>query len=79
MSEAKPPAPEFDIFLSYSRKDVETMHRVKRDLEAQGFRVWIDETGLPPGTPNWRRAIQKAIRTVRCLVVILSPDANDSQ
>jgi hypothetical protein len=34
----------------------------------------LDDT-LEPGTPAWERAISAAIRSTGCLVVILSPDA----
>ena len=66
------------VFLSYSRRDAETMHRVRDDLRAEGLIVWTDETGLEPGTPSWTKAIQQAIRVAGCMVVLLSPDAAES-
>lgn len=55
------------------------MRRLSQDLKANGFDVWIDESGLPPGTPEWTAAIEDAIEDAFCAVVILSPDAKESE
>ncbi|MBI5959253.1 MAG: SUMF1/EgtB/PvdO family nonheme iron enzyme [Chloroflexi bacterium] len=68
----------YHVFLSYSRADTEMMQRVKRDLEAEGLSVWIDQ-GIEPGTPDWQRSIETAIDNVRCLLVIFSPDSKQSR
>jgi hypothetical protein len=65
------------IFLSYSRKDTSMMQRMADDLRTAGMTVWVDDN-LEPGTPAWERSISAAIRTAGCLVVILSPDAEQS-
>ncbi|MBI5668534.1 MAG: toll/interleukin-1 receptor domain-containing protein [Chloroflexi bacterium] len=67
-----------EIFLSYSRKDSAIMHRLRNDLRAAGFTVWTDE-GIEPGTPSWKSEIENAIRACDCLVIIFSPDANNSR
>ncbi len=66
-----------DIFLSYSRKDNDFMPRTRDYLSAAGLSVWTDEN-LTPGTPAWTRAIEKAIREAKLFVIILSPDAKNS-
>jgi pSer/pThr/pTyr-binding forkhead associated (FHA) protein len=66
-----------DIFLSYSRKDRETMLRIRTDLRISNISVWTDEN-LTPGTPLWRQAIENAIESAGCIVIILSPDAKQS-
>lgn len=71
--------PNFDVFLSYSRKDSAFMRRLYADLTQAGLSVWIDEPGLEPGTPVWQQAIETAIRQSRCMVVVLSPDAKASR
>jgi hypothetical protein len=82
-----PPAPAdpvttrptaIDIFLSYSRNDAAVMQRLRADLQAVGFTVWIDDLDLEPGTPSWQRAVEAAIHATRCMVVILSPAAKAS-
>lgn len=54
------------------------MQKVKRNLLDANISVWTDE-GIIPGTPDWQRAIEGAIRQCRGLVVILSPDAFASE
>lgn len=68
-----------DIFLSYSRQDLALMQQVKAALEGVGFRVWIDQTELEPGTPSWTGAIESAIESAGCLLVVLSPTAKKSK
>lgn len=65
------------IFISYSRQDSDTMHRVCAALDAAGFVCWTDEK-LTPGTPSWKNAIERAIEDAACMVVLLSPDAKQS-
>ena len=65
----------YDIFLSHSKKDEYVVRRLYADLRAKGLRVWIDETGLPPGDPSWRRTIATAIRESRVMIALCSPDA----
>lgn len=67
-----------NIFLSYSRKDLDVMRRLRDDLIAAGFTVWTDE-GIEPGTPSWKNEIERAIRESDCQVIIFSPDANNSR
>ncbi|HEX2907062.1 MAG TPA: toll/interleukin-1 receptor domain-containing protein, partial [Phototrophicaceae bacterium] len=65
------------IFLSYSRRDEDLMHRVRDSLRADGLEVWTDEN-LAPGTRSWKSAIESALENASCLVVILSPDSKKS-
>jgi formylglycine-generating enzyme required for sulfatase activity len=66
------------IFLSYSRKDIEIMHRVKETLEQAGVSVWIDEH-LKPGEEDWILAIEHNLAKCRGVVTLLSPDAYKSK
>jgi serine/threonine-protein kinase len=73
-----PPQPAFiDLFLSYNRRDTDTMRPVRETLRATGLTVWTDE-GLETGTPSWRAAIEEAIRQAKAMVVLLSPAAKAS-
>jgi hypothetical protein len=55
------------------------MQRLRADLQAAGFTVWIDDLDLEPGTPSWQRAVEAAIHATRGIVVILSPAAKNSE
>ena len=65
------------VFLSYSRRDVKQMRKVRTAVEKAGLGVWTDEH-LEPGTPSWTKAIEIAIDGASALVVMLSPDAKQS-
>lgn len=69
---------EHHVFLSYSRKDMLIMQRIRDDLRQRQITVWTDES-LKPGTPAWATAIQNAIENTGCMVVVLSPDAKQSE
>jgi hypothetical protein len=66
-----------DIFLSYSREDREIMQQIRHRLQAAGLSVWTDDN-LAPGTPSWVRAIEKALDSAGCMVVLFSPFSKQS-
>jgi hypothetical protein len=69
---------QHEIFLSYSRKDSDVMHRVRNDLRASGLTTWTDD-GIDPGSESWKLSIETAIKNAGCLVAILSPDSAESR
>lgn len=62
------------IFISYSRKDIEFVDRLANDLKASGFEVWYDLSGLKAGT-QWGTEIQNAINSSQYFLVVLSPNS----
>jgi Tol biopolymer transport system component len=71
------PAPYF--FMSYSREDVNLQKTVIAGLRQRGVNAWVDVENLIPGSPAWEREIERAIRGASGLIVLLSPDANNSE
>ena len=71
------PAPHF--FLSYSREDAHLQQRVITGLRARGLDVWVDIENLIPGSPAWEREIERSIRAAAGVIVLLSPDSNNSE
>ena len=59
-------------FLSYSRADEHVALRFARDLRAAGISMWVDQLDIRP-SEHWDKAIERAVRECRGLVVILSP------
>jgi hypothetical protein len=59
-------------FLSYSRADERFALRFATDLRAAGVAMWVDQLDIRP-SEHWDRAIERAVRECRGLVVILSP------
>jgi TIR domain len=65
------PAAE-SFFLSYSRADERFALRFAKDLRTHGVAIWVDQLDIRP-SEHWDRAIERAVRDCRGMVVILSP------
>src|SRR5688572_28907304 len=65
---------EYDIFISYSRKDREFVQRLAKDLSNEGFEVFIDIEAIRAGN-NWSLQIIEAIDNSKAFIVVLSPDS----
>src|ERR1700752_2791446 len=65
-------------FLSYARADEDFAVRWANDLGSLGVRMWVDQHDINP-REHWDRAIERAIRSCRSFVVILSPRAVASE
>lgn len=51
------------IFMSYGHDEYEVLaKKIKRDLEEEGFDVWIDKEHIR-GTADWENAIEAGIRS----------------
>lgn len=68
----------YHVFLSYKREDALMMHRIRGDLLREGVIVWTDE-GIEAGTDSWKIAIEQAIESSHCLLVILTPRVKTSK
>lgn len=70
-------APYF--FVSYSREDTAKQRRIVKELRERGINIWVDIENLTPGAPTWEREIEKAIRGTTGIIVLLSPESNNSE
>ena len=66
-----------DVFISHADSDSKIAHAVCARLEARGIRCWIASRDIEPGR-SWPKAVLRAIKTTRVMVVILSQKANES-
>ncbi|MGB7338309.1 MAG: TIR domain-containing protein [Phototrophicaceae bacterium] len=66
-----------DVFISYSRKDSEFVHRLFDDIKATGKEVWADFEDIPKAA-DWWREIQAGIDAADAFVFIISPDSVNS-
>jgi hypothetical protein len=66
------------VFISYSRKDINFARRLAADLEQAGFDVWWDISDLKGGD-DWVRFIPAAIQASQYFVVLLSPNSIQSE
>lgn len=67
------------FFVSYSRADTAQQRKIVAELRARGVNVWVDTENLVPGSPAWEREIERSIRGASGVIVLLSPDSNNSQ
>jgi hypothetical protein len=65
------------IFISYSRSDIDFARYLRASLEAESFRVWMDEKQLSAGM-DWWGEIEANIDNCSAFLVIMSPEARDS-
>lgn len=69
---------EYDVFLSYSSKDAETVHPLADRLRDDGVRVWLDNWSIQPGD-SIPMKIQEGMEKSRTLVMCMSPDYFESE
>ena len=68
---------EYDIFISYCRKDVKQIDKFVERLEKEGFRVWIDRIGIETGD-SFKRVIVSAIEQCEVFVYFNSAHTKES-
>ena len=64
-----------DIFISYSRKNLDAIKPIKEELESQGFSCWMDLEGIVSGTRQFSQRIIDAIDDAKCMLFFLSTDS----
>src|SRR5687767_11359767 len=74
-----PSTPRAQVFMSYARANRPIVEQLLADLTARGIRVWIDRSGLEPGTDDWEQAIRDAIRASWAVLFVASPDSRRSR
>ena len=65
------------IFISYSRKDIDFVDQLTSRLNAAGYELWIDRLGIRGGE-QWRREIVDAIGGANVLILVLSRNSAKS-
>jgi len=66
------------IFLSYSRVDTKFAKQVARDLRAQGFEVWMDQSHISGGK-HWDKTIEEALSNASSVILIISKSSVESE
>ena len=68
---------KYDVFLSHSSKDKETVRELAERLKADGVRVWFDEWIIKPGDAIGVK-INEGLEKSRVLVLAISANASES-
>jgi hypothetical protein len=66
------------VFISYSRSDQDYVDRLFAHLERAGLNPWIDRSGIDYGT-RWKHVVRDAVDGCSAFVVVMTPDAEDSE
>jgi WD40 repeat protein len=74
MSAAADQSGRDDAFVSYSRRDVEFVRRLRDALNERGKRLWVDLEDIPP-TADWRAKVHAGLEQARNVIFVISPDS----
>jgi formylglycine-generating enzyme required for sulfatase activity len=69
--------PTGHVFISYEHEDQAYTRKLRDSLRQRGFEVWMDEH-LESGD-RWLRTIEQAVRDSAAVVVVMTPEAKDSE
>jgi len=71
-------AEDYDVFISYSRKDSQKADEIAAALKQMGLKFWIDRTGEYSGR-NYKSVIVNTIRQSRLVLFLSSENSNKSE
>ena len=66
------------IFISYHHGDGDFAEVLINRIEKAGFETWVDNDRLHAGE-DWRAEIDQAIKAALALMVIMTPEARNSE
>lgn len=71
---------KYDIFISYSRKNLEQVKKFKKEIESStNTSCWMDLEGIESGTPKFTKAIIHAINACPIFLFMLSEESQKSE
>jgi hypothetical protein len=66
------------IFVSYSHKNAELATKLTKDLEREGYDIWLDRTDIQTGS-RWDDDIVRGLNTSQVFMILLSETSAASQ
>lgn len=78
VSNSAPERTDYDLFISYSRRDKEFVRQLWQALTQANQKTWVDWNDIPPIT-DWRQEIYLGIETANHFIFILSPHSIASE
>ena len=68
-----------DIFISYSRKDLDLVKQIKAEISrSTGDRFWMDLDGIEAGSPSFTKNLAEAINQCKVFLFMLSDNSQSS-
>jgi len=69
-----------DIFISYSRRDIDLVKQIKGEIEkCIGVQCWMDITGIESGSPRFTKDIVNGINNCKVFLFMLSSHSQESK
>jgi hypothetical protein len=68
-----PPPQQFDVFLSYNRRDRAVVERIAERLRRAGVEPWLDRWSLTPGE-RWQRELETGLEASAACAVFVGAD-----
>ena len=69
-----------DIFISYSRKNLDAVKGIKEELESLGFSCWMDLSNIPSGQGRFISKIVPAIKDTKgCFLFFMTAESQASE
>lgn len=69
---------KYDIFISYSRQDIQKIQKILAFMKEKGFSYWIDFNGIYSGE-NYKSVIVQSIRQAKIVLFFSSVNSNNSE
>ncbi len=66
------------VFISYSRRDLDFVQHLSDRIRRRNFRVWMDKSDIKPGS-NWQEAIKTSVCASDAMIAVISPDSVTSE
>lgn len=66
------------VFLSYSRKDEQSVIELQQKLRHEDIFAWRDKSNIG-GSVEWAKALETALKKLSALVVVVTPDSAQSE
>lgn len=76
-SQGTGPNTDEEVFISYSRKDSDTVKTIYKQLQKAGIKCWLDEDGMYSGV-SYKKVIVNAIKHVKSVLFMSSANSNES-
>jgi eukaryotic-like serine/threonine-protein kinase len=69
---------QYDLFISYCRRNIEFVQRLHRALTVHNLSVWADWEDIPP-TADWWKEIRRGIDRADNFIFVLTPESLSSK
>lgn len=63
----------YKIFISHGNQDAWLAGQISKEVGSRGGSAFLDETGIPKGSPDFKRIIREEIKASKELIALFTP------